>query len=95
MGKSVLTRAIIRTLKAKFSSSGGDAVAVTATTGVAATNIGGRTLHSWSGAGLAKAPMDKLVGQIVKGGKGEAGKRWKACKALIIDEGKARTGLPW
>lgn len=47
VGKSVLTRAIIRALERKYPSP--NQVAVTATTGIAATNVGGGTLHSWAG----------------------------------------------
>jgi hypothetical protein len=62
VGKSVLTRAIIRGLRAKYRSGREDrnTVGVTATTGIAAINIGGCTLHSWAGCGLAKLPADIL-----------------------------------
>lgn len=47
-GKSVLMRAIIRELKKKWAKDP-DRLAVTASTGLAACNIGGITLHSFSG----------------------------------------------
>ena len=47
-GKSVLMRAIIDELKKKYSRDP-ERVAVTASTGLAACNIGGMTLHSFSG----------------------------------------------
>jgi ABC-type dipeptide/oligopeptide/nickel transport system ATPase component len=47
-GKSVLLREIIRALKKKYAGKG-DAVAVTASTGIAACNIGGVTIHSFGG----------------------------------------------
>lgn len=47
-GKSVLMRAIINQLRAKFARDR-ERVAVTASTGLAACNIGGITLHSFSG----------------------------------------------
>lgn len=47
-GKSVLMRAIIKELKKKYSKDP-ERVAVTASTGLAACNIGGITLHSFSG----------------------------------------------
>lgn len=47
-GKSVLMRAIIQELKRKYSKDP-ERVAVTASTGLAACNIGGITLHSFSG----------------------------------------------
>lgn len=47
-GKSVLMRAIIEKLKTKYARDP-ERVAVTASTGLAACNIGGITLHSFSG----------------------------------------------
>jgi ATP-dependent DNA helicase PIF1 len=47
-GKSVLMRAIITDLKKKYSKDP-ERVAVTASTGLAACNISGMTLHSFSG----------------------------------------------
>lgn len=47
-GKSVLLREIIRALKIKYKGKP-DAVAVTASTGIAACNIGGVTIHSFGG----------------------------------------------
>jgi sigma54-dependent transcription regulator len=51
-GKSFLLRAIIQNLRARH---GLDKVAVTASTGLAAYNIGGVTLHSFAGLGLANS----------------------------------------
>ncbi|ORY31269.1 PIF1-like helicase-domain-containing protein [Naematelia encephala] len=84
-GKSVLLREIIRSLQKKFATSP-DAVAVTASTGIAACNIGGVTLHSFGGVGLALDPADKLVAKLKKNKKGAA--RWLRTKVLIIDESK-------
>ncbi|KAJ3160664.1 hypothetical protein HDU86_000423 [Geranomyces michiganensis] len=50
-GKSVLLRELIKRLQGKYSR---DEIGVTASTGIAACNIGGTTLHSFSGCGLAK-----------------------------------------
>lgn len=47
-GKSVLLREIIKSLRKKFAKSK-DAVAITASTGIAACNIGGVTIHSFGG----------------------------------------------
>lgn len=86
-GKSVLLREIIKGLRKKFINSP-DAVAVTASTGIAACNIGGVTLHSFGGVGLGIEKTDVLVGKIRKNKKAQA--RWTRTKVLIIDEGESR-----
>ncbi|KAH7326430.1 hypothetical protein B0I35DRAFT_134689 [Stachybotrys elegans] len=52
-GKSVLMRAIIKDLKDKYAKNP-ERVAVTASTGLAACNIGGITLHSFSGTYMSR-----------------------------------------
>lgn len=79
----MLLREIIRALKKKHRSSP-DAVAITASTGIAACNIGGITLHSFSGAGLALEKAEALANKIKKQKK--AASRWLRTKVLIIDE---------
>ncbi|KAI0697138.1 PIF1-like helicase-domain-containing protein [Cytidiella melzeri] len=59
-GKSILLRAIIQWCKDE-----GLNHAVTASTGIAAVNIGGCTLHSWAGIALGKETAEKLVGKIL------------------------------
>ncbi|GJE87828.1 ATP-dependent DNA helicase PIF1 [Phanerochaete sordida] len=59
-GKSVLLREIIR-----FCRESGRQVAITASTGIAAVNIGGSTVHSWAGIGLGKEEKEKLAGKIL------------------------------
>lgn len=61
-----------------------DRVAVTASTGLAACNIGGVTLHSFSGIGLGKEPAEDLVKKIRRNQK--AKQRWLRTKILIMDE---------
>lgn len=57
---------------------------VTASTGMAAINIKGITLHSWAGCGLCKRPVQVYIGQI---GRGEnAAERWGRAEILLIDE---------
>lgn len=84
-GKSVLLREIIASLRRKYSSSP-DVVAVTASTGIAACNIGGVTLHSFSGIGLGLEDASLLIQKIRKNKK--ASGRWMRTKVLIIDESK-------
>ena len=63
-------------------------VAVTASTGMAAVNIGGVTLHSWAGIGLGNGELKKHV-DAVKFGTGywkKIRERWLGVKTLIIDE---------
>lgn len=82
-GKSVLMRAIIADLRKKHSREP-DRVAVTASTGLAACNIGGVTLHSFGGIGLGKEDVPTLVKKIKRNQK--AKNRWIRTKILIIDE---------
>lgn len=82
-GKSVLLRETIAVLRKKFSKEP-DRVAITASTGLAACNIGGVTLHSFSGIGLGKEEVPVLVKKIKKNQK--AMHRWLRTKYLIVDE---------
>jgi len=82
-GKSVLLREIISTLRKKYLREP-DRVAVTASTGLAACNIGGVTLHSFSGIGLGKEEVPELVKKIKRNQK--AKHRWMRTKVLVIDE---------
>ncbi|WVR08671.1 hypothetical protein IAU60_005729 [Kwoniella sp. DSM 27419] len=82
-GKSVLLRELIKNLRRKFSTAP-DAVAVTASTGIAACNIGGVTLHSFGGVGLALEKPEILLSKLRKNKKAAA--RWARTKVLIIDE---------
>jgi ATP-dependent exoDNAse (exonuclease V) alpha subunit len=62
----------------------GKRVAVTASTGIAATHIGGTTIHSWSGLGIKDALSDwdldrlKATDKLVK--------RYNSVDVLVIDE---------
>lgn len=77
-GKSRLLKAIINYFRELYKKSL-SSVAVTASTGIAAYNIGGRTLHSWAGIGLGKEPEKVLIEKVNK-------TRWEETKVLIIDE---------
>ncbi|KAF5020384.1 hypothetical protein F66182_7592 [Fusarium sp. NRRL 66182] len=82
-GKSVLLKKIIQSLAAKYLGDG-KRIGVTASTGVAAQNIGGTTLHRFAGIGLGQAPTEKLIRDIVED------KRklwdWLNARVLIVDE---------
>ncbi|KAF7310006.1 ATP-dependent DNA helicase PIF1 [Mycena indigotica] len=82
-GKSVLLREIIKGLKKKYGRVQ-DAVAMTASTGIAACNIGGVTIHSFAGIGLGIEDAEKLFEKIRRNKK--ALSRWTRTKVLIIDE---------
>jgi PIF1-like helicase/Zinc knuckle len=82
-GKSALMRSIISDLR-KIHIKEPDRVAVTASTGLAACNIGGVTLHSFSGIGLGKETVHELVRKIQRNIKART--RWLRTQILIIDE---------
>lgn len=63
-GKSVLMREIIKKLRDKYRREP-DRIAVTASTGLAACNIEGVTLHSFAGIGLGKEPATDLVKKVL------------------------------
>jgi hypothetical protein len=62
----------------------GISVAVTASTGIAATHIGGMTIHSWSGIGARDSITPRDVDFIVQNEK--LAKRVRKAKVLVIDE---------
>ncbi|PIA99844.1 ATP-dependent DNA helicase PIF1 [Cercospora beticola] len=82
-GKSVLMREIIASLRRKYQREP-DRIAVTASTGLAACNVGGVTLHSFAGIGLGKEEVPELVRKIKKNQK--AKHRWMRTKVLVLDE---------
>ncbi|KAJ7587969.1 PIF1-like helicase-domain-containing protein [Mycena floridula] len=88
-GKSLLLRAIIQGLVRKFRNTP-EAVSVTASTGMAASNIGGTTIHSWGAISPGLENFDSLV-KCIRGCK-PALLRWKNTQVLIIDEGESRPG---
>ena len=60
----------------------GTSVAVTASTGIAATHINGQTIHAWSGAGVATA----LTEQLIKFIRSRRRTKLNAADVLVIDE---------
>jgi ATP-dependent exoDNAse (exonuclease V) alpha subunit len=78
-GKTFLLTEYINYLKEN-----GVAVAVTASTGIAATHIGGRTVHSWCGMGIEEEFTPEQMGMLKK--KDYLVKSVAFAKVLIIDE---------
>ena len=59
-------------------------LSITATTGIAACNVRGMTIHSWSGVGIG---TDTLEQTVVKASRNKAVKqRWQETETLVIDE---------
>lgn len=78
-GKTHVTNSYIAYLEAC-----GLTVAVTASTGIAATHLGGMTIHSWSGFGVKETLTPYDLDQIA--GREKIVKRIKKAHVLIIDE---------
>lgn len=81
-GKSYLIGCAIEALKQKHSRTG--SVLVTATTGAAAINIGGTTIHSASGIMIGELEPVPLANRSMRNPKARA--TILACRSLIIDE---------
>lgn len=62
----------------------GVSVGITASTGIAATHIGGVTIHSWSGVGIKDTLDDRDIEHLLS--KEHLYKRFEKTKVLIIDE---------
>lgn len=78
-GKTFLLNKYIAYLKKKEIG-----VAVTASTGIAATHIGGRTIHSWAGIGIKDSLNARELQALSK--KSYLKKQFEKTKVLIIDE---------
>lgn len=57
---------------------------ITASTGIAATHVGGMTIHSWSGIGIAERMTPELLDAVAS--KEHVAKRLQKARVLIIDE---------
>jgi hypothetical protein len=86
-GKSYLVKAIIKALR----QDGVSRIVKTATTGIAALNIRGETIHRWSGVGWAKRKIEFLVAAVCAN-RG-ATTRWREAEVLIIDESELGSSL--
>lgn len=76
-GKTYVLNEFIRRAKAR-----GKYVAVTATTGLAATHLGGNTIHAWSGIGISDQLHPQFEEHLLKGRRDII----EATDILIIDE---------
>jgi len=76
-GKSFLVDHLVNNLVHKK-------VQITASTGVAACNISGGTLHSFAGIGLGKGTKEDLLYKVQSWK--AAKNRWTECEVLIVDE---------
>lgn len=80
-GKSFVLRRLVKSMKRLY---GDESVFVTASTGMAACNISGTTLHSFAGIGLGEKPAIELVNNVRR--TRNARSRWRRAKCLIVDE---------
>ena len=85
-GKTHTIRNFIAWLKEK-----GKEVAVTASTGIAASHLGGRTIHSWNGIGVKESLGQGDIEQILQ--KGKSVQRISVAEVLIIDEVSMLNGV--
>jgi len=78
-GKTYVLNEYVRFLKTH-----GAGVGITASTGVAATHIGGLTIHSWAGFGIQDTITEKDLKELLK--KSYLRKRFNRTSVLVIDE---------
>lgn len=74
-GKSYTVERIVKVLRDRSV-----VIDVLASTGIAAQNIGGQTLHSWAAIGIGEGPVRALINHAKKYG------MWNKVDAIIIDE---------
>ena len=76
-GKTYVLNAFVKEARAQ-----GKSVAVTASTGIAATHLGGNTIHSWSGIGIHDTPHEYMISDMSKARRDQITK----ADVLVIDE---------
>lgn len=76
-GKTFVLNAFVKEARAQ-----GKSVAVTASTGIAATHLGGNTIHAWSGIGIHDRLHDRMISDMSKARRDQITK----ADVLIIDE---------
>lgn len=80
-GKSYLLKYLVRILRSTHGFAG---VFPTATTGVAASVLGGTTLHAFAGIGVAEKSSAELAKRVAASP--GATSRWRTARVLLIDE---------
>lgn len=61
-------------------------LSVTASTGIAALNVGGMTIHSWAGLGIGNRPINLVIDYILSAKGTPTRRRIRSTKILAIDE---------
>lgn len=80
-GKSHVLRQVVSSLKrGKYDAE----VSITATTGLAAFNVGGKTIHRWAGIRTGEESALTISQNIKKNA--ESRENWRRCRVLVIDE---------
>jgi ATP-dependent DNA helicase PIF1 len=79
-GKSVVLRKLVKKLQHVY----GDKVGITASTGMAACNISGSTVHKFLGIGIGQGSAFEISKRIKRNQM--VMRRWQSLKVLIIDE---------
>ena len=92
-GKSVLLRHIIKALRGRYPKEP-EAIGITASTGLAACQIGGCTLNSWAGIGTGEKDVSDYIRSAHWKNNAAVLTRWRTAKCLVIDEGALFTYSP-